>query len=72
MRTPTALFRGGLAAFASRLRFPKLVALITAVFVIDVLIPDMIPFADEILLGLLAAAMASFKKKGQRSHELKR
>ena len=62
MRTPTGMVRGRLAAFAAQLRFPKLVALTTAVFVIDMLVPDMIPFADEILLGLLAAIMATFKR----------
>ena len=67
MRTPTRVLRTGLAAFASRLKFPRLVALITSIFVIDMLIPDMIPFADEMLLGLLAAAMASFKKKDRAS-----
>ena len=63
MPTPTGMIRGRLATFATQLRFPKLVALTTAVFVIDLLVPDMIPFADEILLGLLAAIMASFKKR---------
>jgi hypothetical protein len=37
---------------ASRLRYPKLLALTATIFVADLLIPDLIPFIDEILLGL--------------------
>ena len=37
---------------AGRLRYPKLLALTAAVFVVDLVIPDLIPFVDEILLGL--------------------
>lgn len=37
---------------ASRLRYPKLLALTVVVFVADLVIPDLIPFVDEILLGL--------------------
>jgi len=34
------------------LRYPRLLALTGTLFVVDLFIPDMIPFADEILLGL--------------------
>lgn len=37
---------------AGRLRYPKLLALTVGVFVLDLVIPDLIPFVDEILLGL--------------------
>ena len=63
MRTPTGMVRNRFTAFAAQLRFPKLVALTVSVFVIDMLVPDMVPFADEILLGLLASILATFKKK---------
>jgi hypothetical protein len=36
----------------ARLRYPRLLALTGTLFVVDLFIPDMIPFADEILLGL--------------------
>ena len=36
----------------SRLRYPKLLALTGALFVVDLFVPDVIPLADEILLGL--------------------
>ena len=37
---------------AERLRHPTLFWITAALFVVDLLIPDVIPFADEILLGL--------------------
>jgi len=51
--------------FAAGLRFPRLMAITAALFILDVIIPDMIPFADEILLGLLSLLLASLKKRGR-------
>ena len=50
-------------AFASRLRFPTLFALTAALFVADLFIPDVVPMADELLLGLATAALAAWRKK---------
>jgi hypothetical protein len=50
--------------FAAGLRFPNLLAFTAALFILDLIIPDMIPFADEILLGLLSLLLASLKKRG--------
>jgi len=47
----------------SRLRFPWLLLLTAALFVFDLLVPDLIPFADEILLGLLTTLLATLKKR---------
>ena len=52
-----------LMRFAAGLRFPKLLVITAALFILDVIIPDMIPFADEILLGLLSLLLASLKKR---------
>ncbi|HEY6544044.1 MAG TPA: DUF6116 family protein [Dokdonella sp.] len=41
-----------LLRWAGNLRFPRLALLTAALFVADLLIPDMIPLVDEILLGL--------------------
>ncbi len=49
--------------FASGLRFPRLVALTAGLFVLDLLIPDMIPFVDELLLGLVTLVLASVRKR---------
>jgi len=52
-----------LIQYASELRFPKLLALAAAVFVLDLIFPDVIPFADEILLGLITLLLGTLKKR---------
>lgn len=37
---------------ASRLKFPQLFGIFLALFLFDLLVPDFVPFVDEILLGL--------------------
>lgn len=49
MRTPVSTI---VTHSAGRLRYPKLLALTAVVFVADLVVPDLIPFVDEILLGL--------------------
>lgn len=61
-----------LAALTARfaaLRFPTLTVIAAILFVLDLVIPDVIPLADEILLGLLTAALASWKssRRGPRA-----
>ena len=53
--------------FAAGLRFPTLFALSALLFVADLLVPDLVPFADEILLALLTLAVGAFRKRGQAS-----
>lgn len=52
-----------LLRFAANLRFPTLFAVTAVLFLLDVLIPDFVPFADELLLGLLTLLLASTKRK---------
>lgn len=47
--------------YAGRLRYPQLFLLTAALFVVDLVIPDAIPFADEILLGLGTLLLGSLK-----------
>jgi len=61
--SPTGMFRDRFFAYASRLRFPRLVALTVAFFIVDILVPDIIPFADELLLGLVAVLLSMLKKR---------
>jgi Family of unknown function (DUF6116) len=49
--------------FAAGLRFPTLFAITGALFLLDLLIPDFIPFADELLLGLATLVLASWKRR---------
>ena len=52
-----------LIAYLAGLRFPVLFGIAAVLFIVDFLIPDVIPFVDEILLGLGAALLGSWKKK---------
>ncbi len=49
-------------AWASRLRFPTLFGLTLGLFVVDLVVPDLVPLADELLLGLLTAVLASLRR----------
>lgn len=51
-----------LMRYLGRLRFPYLVLITGTLFVVDLVVPDMIPLADELLLGLGTLLLASFKK----------
>ena len=57
---PTAI-----GAFASRLRFPQLFLITAGLFLLDLLIPDLIPFVDEVLLGLLTVLLGMWQQKTQ-------
>ncbi len=61
MRTPLL---AELLQWAGRLRFPQLLALTAGLFLVDLIVPDPIPFADELLLGLLTLLFASWRRKG--------
>jgi hypothetical protein len=47
-----------------RLSFPRLFLVTAMLFVVDVIIPDVIPLADELLLGLGTLLLANWKKRG--------
>ena len=55
-----------LIQYVSQLRFPKLLALAAVVFGVDLILPDVIPFADEILLGLITLLLGMLKKRKLR------
>lgn len=54
---------GFVARWASRFRYPTLLAITATVFLLDLAIPDMIPFVDEILLALATGVLASLRKR---------
>ena len=58
-------FPGLILSWGSGLRYPYLFLLTAAVFIVDVVVPDIIPFADEILIGMATLILARFKKKPQ-------
>jgi hypothetical protein len=50
--------------FASRLRYPTLFKLVAGLFVVDLFLPDFIPFLDEILLALGTLMLGAMRKRG--------
>lgn len=52
-----------LLGFFGRLSYPRLFALTAALFALDVVVPDLVPFADELLLGLGTLLLANWKKR---------
>ena len=47
----------------SGMRFPQLFLVAALVFIADLLIPDLIPFVDEVLLGLLTVLLGTWRKR---------
>jgi uncharacterized protein DUF6116 len=52
-----------ISRFAAKLRYPQLFLVTAALFVLDLVIPDVIPFADELLLGLGTLLLAGLKQR---------
>lgn len=52
-----------ISRFGAKLRFPQLFLFTAALFVLDLLIPDVIPFVDEILLGLGTLLLGGLRRR---------
>lgn len=52
-----------LRSWLEGLRFPVLLLLTAVLLVVNLLIPDALPFVDEILLALIALLLARLKRK---------
>ena len=63
MMAARPLFIGWLVSRFSQLRFPRLFAITAALFALDLVVPDLIPFADEILFGLATALLGSWRRR---------
>ena len=59
-------------AFADGLRFRQLFLLVGSLFLIDLVIPDFIPFADELLLGLLTLLLSAWKRDRRDERAIER
>lgn len=58
----SSLIPGAVGRFASRLRFRKLFLITAGLFLLDVVVPDLVPFVDEILLGLLSVLFGMWQQ----------
>ncbi len=63
MRSGRATLVGWLVARLAGLRFPTLFLLTAGLFLLDLLVPDAIPLADELLLGLATALLGSWRRQ---------
>ena len=63
MNVPKNPIISPLLGYLARLRFPYLFLVTVGLFILNLVIPDVIPFADEILLGLVALLLGSIRKK---------
>ena len=52
-----------LLRWLGRLSYPRLFVLAGVLFVADLFVPDMVPLADEILLGIGTLLLANWKKR---------
>jgi hypothetical protein len=66
MRGPVA---GLVGRYAGRLRYPRLLLLTAALFGADLVFPDVIPFVDEILLGLGTVVLATLRRRRPSADE---
>lgn len=57
------LFIGPLLAWARTLRYPTLFKLTSALFLLTLVLPDPIPFLDEIVLGLSTLLLANWHQR---------
>lgn len=55
--------------FASGLRFPVLFFATAGLFLLDLVVPDLVPFADELLLGLLTILFGTWQKRRKDRRE---
>lgn len=49
--------------WARKLRYPTLFKITAALFMLDLLVPDPLPFVDEILFGLATLLLANWKQR---------
>jgi hypothetical protein len=54
---------GFLRRFLSGLSFPKLFLLLSGLFLLDLVVPDMIPFLDEMFLAALTVLFGMWRQR---------
>jgi hypothetical protein len=63
MASIPSLIVAGLTERLARLRFPTLFLALAGIFLIDLAIPDFVPFVDELLLGIATLIVGSLTRR---------
>jgi hypothetical protein len=58
-----------LSRYLESLRFPWLLLLASLLFVVNLFIPDALPFIDEILLAIVAIILGKLKRKPENGEQ---
>jgi len=53
--------------YLETLRFPVLLIVTAILFLVNVMVPDVLPFVDELLLALVVALLARLKRRSPKS-----
>lgn len=54
-----------LTRYLESLRFPWLLLVTSTLFLVNLFVPDALPFVDEILLALVAVILGRIRKRGR-------
>jgi hypothetical protein len=54
-------------SYLESLRFPALLVVTAIIFGINVFVPDVIPFVDEILMALVVALLSRIKRRPEKT-----
>ena len=53
--------------WAAKRRYPTLLKIVLCCFVVDLVVPDPVPFMDEVVLGVLSIVFAQLKRSPQQT-----
>ena len=61
------MIKSRIIPYLESLRFPVLLLVTAVLFLVNVLVPDIVPFVDEILLALIVALLSRLKRRKKDS-----
>lgn len=57
------LIKSKIIPYLESLRFPVLLIVTAVIFLVNVMVPDVVPFIDEVLLALVVALLSRLKRR---------
>ena len=61
------LIKSRIIPYLESLRFPVLLLVTAVLFLVNVVVPDVVPFIDEVLLALIVALLSRLKRRKKDS-----